>query len=93
MCVDNAPLDPAQESKSCPLSVNKHVKTFVRPDRFKEIENIHWAKTTNGTIQVSEHGDLIWTWCHQPVTQDIWALHHYVTKSWEEYVIKKGRQR
>ena len=93
MCVGNHALDPHANKKSCPLTVNMHVKTFVRPDRFKGIENIHWAKTNNGTIQVTEHGKKISTWCHGPVTHDVWALHHYVTKSWEDYVTKKGRQR
>ena len=93
MCVDSTPLETDQEPNACPKPANKHVKTFVRTDRFKEIENIHWAKTTDDTIEVNEHGDLIWTWCHEPVTHDIWALHHYITKSREDFEIKKGRHR
>ena len=76
-----------------PTKSNKHVKTFVRPDRFYYIENIHWSKTKDGTIEVAEHGDLIHTWMHTPVSHDIWALHHYATKSREDYELKKSRHR
>ena len=81
-CIDN---DPDRS--------NRHIKTFVRPDRFDRIENIHWARTKDGTIEVAEHGDLVNTWMHVPISHDIWALHHYATKSREDYELKKSRNR
>ena len=72
---------------------NRHVKTFVRPDLFDHIENIHWAVTKADTIEVGEHGDHVQSFNRYPISHDIWALHHYATKSREDYELKKSRHR
>lgn len=96
-CLANKPEDPdlIEEAKKdmCGVGHNRNIKTFVRTDRFDSIENIHWVKVTKGHKEVTEHGDEITTWCHWPVTQDKWALHHYVTKSREDWELKLGRHR
>ena len=95
-CIGNTPLveDPEEnDSNVCGHGYNRNIKTFVRTDRFEAIENIHWVKVTNGHKEVTEHGDTVWTWCHKPITHDKWALHHYMTKSWEDWELKLGRHR
>lgn len=82
MCITN------EKSKA-----NRHVKSFVRPEKFSYIENIHWVVTTEGTIEVGEHGDRVKSYNRYPITHDKWALHHYATKSREDYELKKARQR
>ena len=96
-CLANRPTEPELlrelEEDPCGVGHNRNIKTFVRPDRLEGIENIHWVKTKAGTMEVTEHGDRIDTWCHWPPTQDMWALHHYVTKSREDWELKMGRHR
>lgn len=89
-------LAPPRRTKSVFRSLDRSADPFfpfVRIDRFQYIENIHWSKTTNGMIEVAEHGDLIHTWMYTPISHDIWALHHYATKSREDYHLKKGGHR
>ena len=96
-CLANKPTDPklldAASHDQCGVGHNRNIKTFVQPTHLDSIENIHWVKTRKPTIEVTEHGEKIDTWCHWPPTQDRWALHHYVTKSREDWDLKLGRQR
>ena len=96
-CIANEPDDPVEREEAakmiCGKGWNHNIKTFVRTDRFHAIENIHWVKTKNGYKEVTEHGDEVFTWCHFPVSQDKWALHHYMTKSREDWELKMGRHR
>lgn len=72
---------------------NLKVKTFVRPALFGYMWNCHcMAKLKNEAIQVGENGDLITRNCDRsPITRDRWALHHFGTKSREEFLQKQER--
>ena len=96
-CIANEPADPKEietaKDNICGMGHNRNIKTFVRPDRFASIENIHFVKLQKGFKEVNEIGEEINTWCHWPVTQRQWALHHYMTKSQEDWQLKLGRHR
>jgi len=68
------------------------VKSFVRMDLFDSPWSPHHFKTTNDTYTVGEHGDRIIDRTSQrmPITRDRIALHHYTTKSREQFAEKIG---
>ena len=76
-----------------PNNDNLKVKTFVRTALFDTMWNCHCvAVLKNGAIQVGEHGDVIDKSCdRKPITRDRWGLHHYGTKSREEFLEKQAR--
>ena len=96
-CIANEPftIEELQEAEKniCGMGPNRNIKTIVRPDRFASIENIHFVKLKKGFKEVTEHGDTVDTWCHWPVTQDFITIHHYMTKSREDWELKMGRHR
>ncbi|KAL9134123.1 MAG: hypothetical protein Q9175_004694 [Cornicularia normoerica] len=69
---------------------NSHVKTFVKTALFDGVNSVHYMRTANGTVSVGENGDK----CEVkrlPITHDMWALHHYVVKSREQFLEKQQR--
>ena len=76
-----------------PHNDNIKVKTWVRPSLFGYMTNCHCMRgLKNGAVEVGEHGDLITRNCDRlPITRDRWALHHFGTKSREEFLQKQAR--
>jgi hypothetical protein len=71
---------------------NEHVKVFVKPAMFVEPINPHMMRLKDGARTVGEKGDTVdrYAW-RVPVTRDRVSLHHYATKSKEEYQQKIDR--
>lgn len=70
-------------------SDNIHVKVIVKTDKAINSLSPHtW--NVNGTT-VGEHGDVIGGPFRRPITRDRIAVHHYATKSREEFEEKKLR--
>lgn len=76
-----------------PKNDNLKVKTFTRTDLFEGMDNCHCvSRLKNGTVQVGEHGDIVYHTCDRnPMTRDRWALHHYGPKSRGEFLQKQER--
>lgn len=76
-----------------PHNDNLKVKTFVRTALFEFMWNCHCvAKFKKGAIQVGEDGDRITQNCDRnPITRKRWGLHHFGTKSREEFLQKQAR--
>ena len=72
------------------LTDNRHVKVIVRTDKgIKPLGPHSWIVKNN---TVGEHGGAIGTSpFRRPITRDRIAVHHYATKSKEEYEEKKHR--
>lgn len=69
---------------------NSHTKSFVRTKYFEGANNPHNMATKEGTGTVGEHGDGTGV-KRAPITHDIWALHHYSVKSYEQFLEKQQR--
>ncbi|KAG8527410.1 uncharacterized protein KY384_007562 [Bacidia gigantensis] len=76
-----------------PYNDNEAIKTFVRLDKFESFHNVHCVgEMRDGAMEVGEHGDEIKPPCSRtPSTRERWALHHFATKSREEFEEKKVR--
>ena len=76
-----------------PQMPNRHIKSFVRTEYFSYFQNIHSVVTREGSMQVGEHGDQVTYYNRLPITHEYWALHHYATRSREDFDAKKARGR
>ena len=66
---------------------NRLIKSIVKTSVFEKPLTPHLFKTANGTHTVGEHGDVIeeGDGIRQPITRDRIGLHHYTTKSREQF--------
>lgn len=66
---------------------NRLIKSIVKTSLFEKPLSPHMFKTRNGTHTVGEHGDKIedGDGIRQPITRDRIGLHHYTTKSREQF--------
>ena len=76
-----------------PNNDNQAVKSFVRLSLFERLHNVHcMAEMKNGAIEVGEHGDQVHVPCsRKPISRDRWGLHHFATKSRQEFLEKQMR--
>ncbi|CAK7220629.1 hypothetical protein SBRCBS47491_004253 [Sporothrix bragantina] len=70
---------------------NRHVKSIVKVDLFKQPRDPHSFYLLPGHITVGEHGDVVPEFLRSPITRDKLALHHYAVKSKAEYEEKMAR--
>jgi hypothetical protein len=66
---------------------NRAIKSIVRTALFDKPWSPHMYKTKNGTKTVGEHGDVLVdnSNIRTPITRDKIGLHHYTTKSREQF--------
>lgn len=71
---------------------NQHIKTIVKTRMYESIATVHSVNTKPGTYTVGEHGDRITrgAW-RMPTTRDRISLHHYASKSKEQFEAKIQR--
>lgn len=70
-----------------------HIKSFVKPAHVERINNPHFAKYKSGYKCQSSSGNPIdQAWNHS-LDEDIAVIHHYFTKSAQEFVQKRNRGR
>ena len=69
---------------------NSHVKTFAKTALFEGVNSVHNMRTAFGTVSIGEKGDEC-TIKRVPITHDMWALHHYSVKSYEQFLEKQQR--
>ena len=71
---------------------NHHLKSIVKTSHYAGWENPHKFHTKAGSNTVREHGQVVTSdaW-GSPITRDRIALHHYATKSRQEYEEKMQR--
>ncbi len=71
---------------------NRHVKTFVRPERAAQCRNSHsWFYYPMG-VAVREHGDPMYGSVNMKPTTDLAWINHYYCKSEEDYLEKAARR-
>ena len=74
---------------------NKAVKSFLKTSKKGQMGNLHcfWSFEEGEEVrQVGEHGDALVDGCgRRPITYDRIALHHFATKSWEDFLEKQNR--
>lgn len=72
---------------------NAQVKTVADPRRIAFFTSAHFPIYYEGNHSVNECGEIVSSYCNEPVTADKIALNHYNAKSREEFFnkIKKGR--
>ena len=72
---------------------NAQVKTIADPRRIAFFTSAHFPIYYEGNSSVNERGEIVPSYCNEPVTADKIALNHYNAKSREEFSnkIKKGR--
>jgi hypothetical protein len=70
---------------------NRHIKTFVRPERAAQCRNPHsWFYHPIG-VAVDEHGRLLYGSVDPNATADEAWINHYYSKSEEDYLEKAAR--
>ena len=76
-----------------PDNDNRLVKSWVKTMAFKRMFHVHcMAEMEGGAVEVGENWDIIQFGCNRrPITRDRIALHHYATKSREEFEEKMQR--
>ena len=76
-----------------PQNDNLKGKTLVRTALFDVMWNCHCvAMLKNGAIQAGENGELIMENCdRKPITRKRWGLHHFGSKSREDFLQRKER--
>ncbi|KAI9730308.1 MAG: hypothetical protein M1818_008211 [Claussenomyces sp. TS43310] len=86
-------IDPDLDASRGDDGVDRHVKSIVKTAYFEQAHSSHMPSLSDGTIPVGEDGEVVspgFAW-REPVTRHRLALHHYVTKSKQEYVEKMER--
>ncbi len=71
---------------------NQHIKSIVRTSKYKAIRTPHEVEVVDGAVVVGEHGDVITrgSW-RIPTTRARISIHHYASKSKEEFEAKINR--
>ncbi|CAK7202214.1 hypothetical protein SEUCBS139899_004936 [Sporothrix eucalyptigena] len=70
---------------------NRHVKSIVKVNLFKQPRDPHSFYLTENHITVGENGDEVNSALRTPITRNRLALHHYALKSKAEYEEKMVR--
>lgn len=72
---------------------NIHVKTIANPRFIYRIVNPHYVYYFSGKFAVNSNGERVKRWSNEPVLTDKIVVHHYFTKSREEFQnkIQRGR--
>ena len=64
---------------------NAHVKTIANPRRIASVRNCHGMNYFEGLYAINEAGNFVKLAFNNPVTADKIVLHHYASKSAEEF--------
>jgi hypothetical protein len=73
-------------------SDNRHVKSIVRTSKYNGAINPHMFHLKGDARSVGEDGQTINSYAfRQPITRQLFSLHHYAVKSYEEYLTKLSR--
>ncbi|KFY32418.1 hypothetical protein V493_00210 [Pseudogymnoascus sp. VKM F-4281 (FW-2241)] len=71
---------------------NEHIKTIVKTKAYDKPLNPHKFKLLDEARTVGEHGDLVDRFAFRvPITRDRISLHHYASKSKEQFEAKINR--
>ena len=71
---------------------NQHIKTIVKTSKYAGMQTVHSVNVKEGSVVVGEHGDTITRGAWRiPTTRDRISLHHYASKSKEQFEAKIHR--
>ncbi|KAG0646437.1 Glycosyltransferase family [Hyphodiscus hymeniophilus] len=84
-CVEDPEMLPVEDLPH--YKDNRLIKSIVKTSVFEKPLTPHLFQTSSGTYTVGEYGDMIdeGEGIRQPITRDRIALHHYTTKSREQF--------
>lgn len=78
-------------TQSCPShSANKHIKSIVQPSKFLSTNNMHYVQSIHPTVNVNNK-KVKGSFNNPPIIDKIMRINHYVTRSKEDYELKKLR--
>jgi hypothetical protein len=73
-------------------SDNRHVKSIVRTSKYGSAVNPHMFNLKDEARSVGEDAKDINSYAFRmPITRNLFSLHHYAVKSYEEYLMKLNR--
>ncbi len=73
------------------IAGNAHIKKIANPRRIRFFVNPHFAVLFENHFSINENGKPISNYANYPVTAEKIVVHHYMTKSREEYARKVQR--
>ena len=72
-------------------NVDRHTKTIANPRKIDFFQNSHYAIYFSGCYAANENGKFFAGPFNEEQTAEKICIHHYHTKSYEEYVAKRAR--